>query len=146
MIELRPTRIDELALLVQLETAPGTREFIIPSVLGAHRANLTHDDFVYLSILERQAVAGVIILRLDVEPDSVELRRIIVRDRNRGIGQQAIRMVEAWCRSLGRSRIWLDVFESNQRARHLYEKLGYRQFGQSTFEGRVLLLYEHELG
>jgi RimJ/RimL family protein N-acetyltransferase len=146
MIELRPTRIDELALLVQLETAPGSREFIIPNVFDAHRANLAHEDFVYLSILERQAVVGVIILRLDAEPNSVEFRRIVVRDRNRGIGQQAIRTMEAWCRSLGRSRIWLDVFESNQRARHLYEKLGYRQFGQSTFEGKVLLLYEHDLG
>ena len=146
MIELRPTRADELALLVQLENAPGTREFVTPNMLDVHRTNLARDDFVYLSILENQAVVGVIILHLDADPHSVEFRRIVVGDKNRGIGQQAIRAMEAWCRSLGRLRVWLDVFETNLRARHLYEKLGYRCFGQSAFEGRVLLLYGHDLG
>jgi len=146
MIELRPTRADELGLLVQLENAPGAREFITPNTLDVHRANLARDEFVYLSILERQAVVGLIILHLDAEPRSVEFRRIVVRDKNRGVGQQAIRAMEAWCRGLGRSRVWLDVFETNPRARHLYEKLGYRHFGQSAIEGRVLFLYERDLG
>jgi diamine N-acetyltransferase len=146
MIELRPTRADELALLVQLENAPGTREFIMPNSLDVHRTNLACDDFVYLSIVECSAIVGVIILHLDAERHSVEFRRIVVHDKNRGIGQQAVRAMEAWCRGLGRPRIWLDVFEANHRARHLYEKLGYRHFGQSVFEGRVLLLYEHEIG
>jgi diamine N-acetyltransferase len=145
MIALRPTCADELALLVELENAPGTREFITPNTPEVHRANLARDEFVYLSILEPDAVVGVIILHLDAEPHSVEFRRIVVRDKDRGVGQQAIRAMEAWCRGLGRSRVWLDVFETNLRARHVYEKLGYRRFGQSAFDGRVLFLYEHDL-
>ena len=46
---------------------------------------------------------------------------------------------------LGRARLWLDVFEDNVRARRIYERVGYRQFGRTDHEGRVLLLYEQIL-
>lgn len=145
MIELRPTRIEELTLFVQLENAAGTREFIMPDPLEVHRDRLARDEFVYLSILEHQTLVGAIILRIEEDPLSVEFRRIVVGDPGRGIGQHAVRAMEDWCRRLGRSRVWLDVFETNLRARHIYEKLGYRQFGLSAFDGRTLLLYEHDL-
>jgi len=46
---------------------------------------------------------------------------------------------------LGVVRIWLDVFEHNQRARHVYTQLGYEVFGRKTIDGRVLLLMEKDI-
>jgi len=61
----------------------------------------------------------------------------------RGVGQRAVQLVGELCRNeLGRIRVWLDVFEADTRARHIYEKCGYRLFGRSAHEGRTLLLYE----
>ena len=55
-------------------------------------------------------------------------------------------MVDQICRSeFGRLRVWLDVFETNLRARHVYEQCGYQRFGESEHEGRRLLLYEKVL-
>jgi RimJ/RimL family protein N-acetyltransferase len=76
----------------------------------------------------------------------VEFRRVVVADKDKGIGQLAIAAMERFCRAeLERKRIWLDVFESNHRGRHVYEKLGYQRFGESSHPGGKLLLYEKAL-
>ena len=83
---------------------------------------------------------------LDSEPNSVEFRRVVVSDKGKGVGQSAITAMEQFCRTqLQRTRIWLDVFEYNNRGRHIYEKLGYERYGESDHEGRRLLLYQKKL-
>lgn len=145
MIELIPTRHSELPLLIEMEQAPGTREFIIDTPAGAHRANLDDARFVYLSVVDRQTTLGFLILHLDSDERSVEFRRILIAEKNHGAGQAAIVLMEAYCRTaLKRSRVWLDVFANNAAARHVYEKLGFQRFGERCFEGRALLLY-HKL-
>src|SRR6266542_3613187 len=47
-----------------------------------------------------------------------------------------------WRDELSRGRVWLDVFETNKRARHVYEQCGYCTFGSFEHEGKTLLLYE----
>jgi RimJ/RimL family protein N-acetyltransferase len=50
--------------------------------------------------------------------------------------------MENYCHErLGRSRIWLGVFDFNQRGQHIYEKLGYRRFAKSEVEDKVLFFY-----
>jgi diamine N-acetyltransferase len=129
-----------------LEQTVGVREFILPASAEAHRADFENPATVYLSILEGSAFAGFILLRLDPDGSSVECRRIVVVERGRGIGQVAIAALERYCRSvLGRFRIWLDVFDANHRARHVYTKLGFRDCGETVNAGRRLLLYEKVL-
>jgi diamine N-acetyltransferase len=84
-----------------------------------------------------------LILVLDSDNRSVELRRIVVTEKGHGYGKRVVSMVDEICRKeLGRIRVWLDVFETNERARHVYEECGYRCFGRSEHEGKTLLLYE----
>jgi len=46
---------------------------------------------------------------------------------------------------LQRRRIWLDVFASNLRARQVYAKLGYQQFGSTVLDGRPLLYLQKNI-
>ena len=39
----------------------------------------------------------------------------------------------------------LDVFESNVRGQHIYEKLGYVQFKEGEIDGKPILYYEKML-
>jgi RimJ/RimL family protein N-acetyltransferase len=143
MIQLKPTDASELALLFDMERAVGTRELIIPSSTEAHRAQMDDPMFKYLSIVDGEVALGFLILCLDADGRSVEFRRIVVATKNAGTGQRAIQLMEAYCgRALQRSRVWLDVFPSNTVARHIYEKLGYVQFGERHVEGRMLLLFD----
>ncbi len=49
--------------------------------------------------------------------------------RGRGIGTSLLEALEGECNRRGAKEIFLEVRESNEAARHLYEKLGYSMLG-----------------
>jgi RimJ/RimL family protein N-acetyltransferase len=59
---------------------------------------------------------------------SLTLVNILIYDafRSQGYGTQALQLVEEKGRALGLESITLHAFGHNQRARSLYERLGYR--------------------
>ena len=133
-------------MFAQLEQAPDTKQFVLPYSETEHARNILNSSFVYLRILDAGELVGFFILVLDSEPNSVEFRRAVVSDKGKGVGQSAITAMEQFCRTqLQRTRVWLDVFEYNNRGRHIYEKLGYERYGESDHEGRRLLLYQKRL-
>lgn len=74
---------------------------------------------------------GFCILRDLSEPHrNVLLQRIIVDPPGGGLGRQALQAVMRWCfRDWGAHRLYLHVFVENDRARHLYRTLGFREDG-----------------
>ena len=137
---------DELGRVCELERDADTSPYILPTTRAQHEANLARDDFVYLSIYRDEKFAGYFILVLEADGRSVELRRIVIAEKGAGTGKQAMLHVEAWCRDrLGRSRIWLDVFDFNSRGMHIYPGLGYRYIGRQEFDGKQLLFFEKHL-
>jgi RimJ/RimL family protein N-acetyltransferase len=58
------------------------------------------------------------------------LARIAVVEPGAGIGRPVLRQLcQIVFNELGANRLWLDVFEENLRARHVYETVGFRQEG-----------------
>lgn len=147
MVRIERAETSDVPQIVSMEQALDTREFIIPYSASVHAQNLLDPNLIYLRILENGILVGFILLALDPDGKSVEFRRIVVSTKGRGVGQAAIIEMEKYCATeLHRGRVWLDVFEHNRRGRHIYEKLGYRQFGRYKHEGgKVLLLYEKDL-
>ena len=145
-ISLRRTEASELAGFVVLEQDIDAAAHILPTTLQQHQAQFARDDIVYLTIERGGTTCGFFILVLEQDGNSVEFRRIVVTPRGDGIGQRAIPAMEDWCRDrLGRGRIWLDVFDSNPRGRHVYEKLGYRRFDEAPYDNRILYFYHKAL-
>ncbi len=127
----------------EMEQAADTHEYILSYSVSEHGRKIADPRFVYLRILEGGKIAGFLILVPGPDPDSVEFRRVVVSAKGRGTGQLAITAMEQFCRrELQRARVWLDVFEHNERGRHVYEKLGYEQYGESRLDGKRLLLYQ----
>lgn len=141
-VTLHDTEFAELQSICDMEQSEA-RELIIPYTLDRHRTAFADPAIVYKSIRRGEQVVGFVILALDPDGVSVELRRIVVTSRGRGIGTRAVELVHELCKhEFGRHRVWLDVFESNELARHVYERCGYSCFGAAEHEGRRLLLYE----
>lgn len=139
---LRDTQPEELIQIYEMEQGE-VQKFIIPYTLEQHRQKLQNPDVLYKSIWKNNELVGFLILVLDTDGQSVEFRRIVISQPGQGDGKQVVRMVDHVCRNeLGRDRVWLDVFETNERARHVYNQCGYRPFGKSEFKGKTLLLYE----
>jgi len=146
VITLRETIVSEIPLFVEMEQATETSEFIIGYSLTQHFDAMQKPEIVYLSILSTGLLAGFIILAIDDGDKSVEFRRIVVATKGQGIGQLAILAMEAYCvEKLGCDRVWLDVFTSNKRGQHIYEKLGYKPFKTGEYKGAQLLFFDKKL-
>ena len=136
----------DIPIFHRLEREAGTEAFVAAYDIEEHVRCLNEDSTRYLRIVSSDKLAGFFLLNLDVDQLSVEFRRVVVARNERGIGQRAITLMEQYCeQTLERKRIWLDVYETNSRARHIYEKLGYQVFGRTTHNARNLLYYEKEL-
>ncbi|MGL4766623.1 MAG: GNAT family N-acetyltransferase [Formosimonas sp.] len=145
-IKVRPSLQSELVLFHQMEKDETTANFIMPYSYEEHLQKFDQPDVVYLTVVEQQKNIGFIILAFDRDNASIEFRRIVIFDKGRGLGLQAICLMEKYCQTvLKRLRIWLDVFEYNQRGIYLYEKLGYRQFKKESCSSGTLLFYEKTL-
>ena len=146
-ITLTPSNPVELSNFMALEQHPDAAEYVTQNSLKEHLTAFFEPDITYLTIEIDDIPAGFLLLALDVDGLSVELKRIVVGTKESGVGQAAMRLLEGYVRDeLGRSRIWLDVFTTNPRAIYVYKKLGYSQFGEDVYpDGRPLLLFEKAL-
>lgn len=153
VIVLRPMAEEELEGAHALSETEEARDFLLPVSLERFQADYSRTGIVYLSIVEREPApvetktpAGYFILVLEPDGASVECRRVVVGPKNRGIGKRAMTLLDRYCRDhLDRRRIWLDVYDFNERGRCVYESCGYRYTGQAERDGKTLWFYEKHL-
>lgn len=131
-MRLRRATAADLPSILALEQAPMAREFVGQWSEDRHRAALASEDArYYVSDAEWGEVQGFAILRGLMETSrSIELKRIVVAVPERGLGRRMLReLMRLAFRELGAHRFFLDVFDDNSRARHLYESLGFQYEG-----------------
>ena len=144
MIRLRKSKFNELPEFHSMESQEHAKSYINQTALEIHQSNFYDSNIVYLSIEnELSELVGYFILVLEPNNSEVEFRRIVIDEKHRGVGQQAITAMEEYCKTeLQRTKIWLDVYEDNHKGKHIYEKLGYSKFKEQQIGGRKLLLYD----
>jgi diamine N-acetyltransferase len=122
----------DIAQICALETLPEFRAMVGSWPEDQHMRMLADPDAVYI-VAEDQAgrVGGFAILQgLLSEHRQVELKRLVVRTPNQGMGRQLL--AEVADRAFGEysaHRLFLDVFVTNDRARHVYENFGFSKEG-----------------
>jgi diamine N-acetyltransferase len=120
------------AQICALERLPEFRTMVGSWPEDQHVRMLADPDAVYI-VAEDQTgrIAGFAILQgLLSEHKQVELKRLVVRTPNQGFGKQLL--TEVADRAFGEHsahRLFLDVFATNDRARHVYENFGFRKEG-----------------
>ena len=156
MILLRPTEVDDLSFVVASEQRDENSAFVMQWTYDQHRSALYGTDLAHLIIKngDSQPVGFILLAGLESSHQSIEFRRIVVTVKGRGYGQEAIQQVKRFAFTrLSAHRLWLDVKETNRRARYIYEKLGFREEGVlreclktgDTFESLVVMsILSHE--
>ncbi|OCF59743.1 hypothetical protein L486_02416 [Kwoniella mangroviensis CBS 10435] len=68
-------------------------------------------------------------------PNSIELQRLYAHrsTHGTGLGQLLITKSKEKARELGKSKIWLGVWEGNERGKRFYEKMGFERVGEKVF-------------
>jgi diamine N-acetyltransferase len=129
---LRLATLDDIPAILALERTPMAREFVGQWTEDRHRATLTGGDARYfVSETEWSEVQAYAILRgINENSGAIELKRIVVAVPERGLGRRMLKeLMRIAFGELGAHRLFLDVYEDNARARHLYESLGFQYEG-----------------
>lgn len=143
MIELKESTKEDLISFSNWENLNGIREFICPYSIERHKEEFEKDEMIYLNVNFNSKLVGFVLLKLEDDKCSIEFRRIIVVERGRGTGQKVLNEIEKYCvRKLKRNRIWLDVFDFNERGIHIYEKQGYHKMGETDIADKRAFIYE----
>jgi len=147
MVTIRKSNFSELKDLSEIDAQNHAFNFLSTKTLEIHERDFNKNNIVYLSIISSPALlAGYIILEFKNKTKSVQLKRILVSEQHIGIGQEAILVTEKYCvNEFNTNHIWLDVYENNQKARHIYKKLGYKKFKEGTQGFKSIEYYEKKL-
>ncbi|MGB9078786.1 MAG: GNAT family N-acetyltransferase [Terracidiphilus sp.] len=125
---LRAALVSDIPGILALEGDPSARAFVGQWSEERHRATLAGGDARYLvSETESGDLQAYVILRgLSEESGSIELKRIVVNTPGQGLGRRLLgETIRIVFEELKAHRLFLDVYEDNARARHLYESLGF---------------------
>jgi RimJ/RimL family protein N-acetyltransferase len=134
-VRLRPTMQSDLEFVLSLEHDPENLPYITPWERTQHEAAIRFPDFRHFIIEageDLDAGGFLILVGCRNQHLSIELKRMVVRDKNQGFGRAALRVAKKIAfDDLGAHRFWLDVKKRNQRAKALYDTEGF------TFEGEL---------
>lgn len=129
---LRPATPADLPALIALERAAEAALYVGQWPPERHAATLASPDARYFVVdAPSGGLAAYAILRgLAEDSGSIELKRLVVGQPGRGLGRQILTEILAFVfGQLHAHRLFLDVYDDNARARHLYTSLGFRQEG-----------------
>jgi RimJ/RimL family protein N-acetyltransferase len=128
-LRLRPTMLSDLDDVTAIETDAHNLPFITPWERTQHEAAIRIPDFRHFIIETGEGFgrAGFVILQGCRNPHrSVELKRIVLQPKGRGLGRQCVRQLKRMAfRDLHAHRFWLDIKGLNTRAQHLYRSEGF---------------------
>ncbi|HUN85695.1 MAG TPA: GNAT family protein [Terracidiphilus sp.] len=155
-MHLRLANPSDVSRIVALERLPSSRVFVGQWAEERHRIHLASGDARYfVSDSESGGLAAYAILRgLNEDSQAIELKRIVVAEPGKGLGRSILsELVRIAFEELHAHRLFLDVYEDNARARHLYETFGFQYEGilreAALRDGvwcnlRLMALLEHE--
>jgi RimJ/RimL family protein N-acetyltransferase len=134
-VRLRPTMQSDLEFVLSLERDPDNLPYITPWERIQHEAAIRFPDFRHFIVETGPGLepGGFLILIGCRNPHrSLELKRMVVNEKNVGYGRAALRVVKKIAfDDLGAHRLWLDIKKRNTRAKGLYETEGF------VFEGEL---------
>jgi ribosomal protein S18 acetylase RimI-like enzyme len=141
---LRPATAEDIPGIVALERLPESAQFVGQWSEERHRATFAGSDARYfvcdaeIAGSEAGAIehgelklrAFAILRGLAETSGAIELKRLVVHPPGRGFGRQILaELLHIAFEGFHAHRLFLDVFEDNARARHLYKSLGFEEEG-----------------
>jgi RimJ/RimL family protein N-acetyltransferase len=128
-LRFRSTTEQDLDYVVSLEQAKANKRFIMPWEWDQHREALSNTDIAHLIIemVEENSVIGFVLLAgLENVHQNIEFRRIVIATKGKGYGKKAVKLIKKLAFEEWKAhRLWLDIFEYNHLARHLYISHGF---------------------
>ncbi|MFG6457782.1 GNAT family N-acetyltransferase [Roseateles sp. BYS96W] len=140
-LRLRPTMLSDLDWVVSVERDGANLPFITPWERTQHEGAIRFPDSRHFILEEGDGLdrVGFVILQGCRNPNgSIELKRLVLQAKGRGLGRAAVRLLKAMAfTQLKAHRFWLDVKALNTRALNLYADEGFVEEGRLRESVRV---------
>lgn len=139
MITLEPLSERNFEAVTKLEVAFDQAGFVAPNVFSIAESKI----YNYLQprvICQSGKAVGFALYGLDPESQRYYIVRLMVdaRFQGKGIGRTAVRLIVGEIQSsAGRRSVYLSVVPGNERARRLYEDLGFTVTGAVDADGEL---------
>jgi diamine N-acetyltransferase len=137
---LRPATPNDIPAILALERLPASAQFVGQWNDERHRATLASPDARYFvsqaecgqanpsATVELRAFA--ILRGLAETSGAIELKRLVVHPPGQGLGRQILaELIGIAFNQFHAHRFFLDVFDDNLHARHLYQSFGFIEEG-----------------
>lgn len=159
IIGIKETVYSEIDLIINIESEKGNNNFITAYDKNRHIQVIDSTDEQHLTVWDKNTnkfIGFIILAGLENTNLSLEFRRIVVKSKGKGIGRQCLQLTKKYCfNQLKFHRLWLDVFDDNERAISLYQSEGFQVDGhlrdviKQGDKYRTLIIlsildYEHE--
>lgn len=132
-IGITKTVYDNVNFVISIESKEENKSFITPYDKNRHFQVIDSKDEEHLTVWEKDTekiVGFIIIAGLENLNLSLEFRRIVIQDKGKGFGRQCLKLIKEYCFNILKfHRLWLDVFDDNERAIALYKAEGFKVDG-----------------
>jgi diamine N-acetyltransferase len=132
-IRLRPATEADLDFVMEMEGTPENSPFVRHWSIQQHQSAISDNNIAHLIVensLNNKPIGYIILVGLENPDQSIEFKRIVVKEKNEGLGRESVRLIKKMAfGDLGAHRLWLEVMEHNDRAIKLYQSEGF------TYEG-----------
>jgi RimJ/RimL family protein N-acetyltransferase len=127
-ILLRPAAVADVPQIAAMERRAEMRDFVGQWSEERHLQTLSNSDARYFvsESAPGELQAYAILRGIGEASRSIELKRVVVASPGRGLGRRILHeLMRIAFEDFSAHRLFLDVFEDNARARHVYESLGF---------------------
>ncbi|WP_027486118.1 GNAT family N-acetyltransferase [Allorhizobium undicola] len=130
-IRIRRALEADIAFMMSAERQPGYAELVGRFSEEDYLAEMAKADSAVLIGEQANRPVGLVILQnIHHHFRNIYIKRVVVAEAGKGTGTAMMASLNAFAfQELNAYRLWLSAHEHNHRARHVYEKLGYRQEG-----------------
>ncbi len=133
VITLRNTQDDDLQFVINSERDINNAQFVGQWTKEQHISALLQKDILHLIVEDStisKPVGYVIIAGVKNPNNCIELRRIVICEKGKGLGKETLILIKKIAfQTLKAHRLWLDVRHKNTRAQILYKSQGFVEEG-----------------
>jgi diamine N-acetyltransferase len=126
-ISLRPTASDDLDFVMTAENHEDNRNFVSQWSRAEHEGAIADPNMAHLIVESDVAIGYVIVYGLTDPNQNLCIQRIVITQKGKGYGKATLRLIQELAFGTWNAhRLWLDVKDFNDRARHVYESVGFQ--------------------
>jgi len=129
-IVITETIISNIETICNIENDQVNKVFITPYDKNRHQQVIDSKDEEHLTVWDKATgnlVGFIILAGLENQNLSLEFRRIVIQSKGEGFGRICLQLIKEYCfTNLKFHRLWLDVFDDNERAINLYKSEGFQ--------------------